>query len=189
MRKIILSFQISLDGVVSDVDEWMSFSDDILADAIEYYDDIDGAIFGGGTYQFMSDYWQKAEQSSQSPLERKFAKKLNDTKKIVFSRKPLDITWRNSHQLTYTDDASFIRLIQDLKGQDGKDMTVESGVGMWKQFLRLNLFDELMVFVHPAMVGKGVKLFDDINTQSNLQLKSCRPVDRGVVKMLYEKIK
>ena len=188
MRKIILSFQLSLDGIVSDVDEWMSFSDDILHDALDYYNDIDAAIFGGGTYQFMSEYWSKAEISSQSQLERKFAKKLNDTNKIILSRKALDMTWRNSHLFTFNDDRSFIKLIQQLKEQNGKDMTVESGVGLWKQFLLHDLFDELMVFVHPVIVGKGEKLFDNINSKTNLRLKSERTIDRGVVRLFYEKI-
>lgn len=187
--KVILSFQISLDGIASDPDQWMSFSDDILLDALDYYKDVDAAIFGGGTYPFMSNYWTKAEQSSQSALEREFARKLNDTQKIVLSRKPVELTWRNSWQLIYSDDASFIRLVQGLREKDGKDITVESGIGMWKQFLRHNLFDELMIFVHPAVVGKGEKLFDSINSTADLRMKSCRPIDRGVVRLLYEKAK
>lgn len=187
MGKIILSFQISLDGVVSDVDEWMSFSDDILKDAIDYYNDIDAAIFGGGTYTFMSDYWQKAEHSSNSSLEREFAKKLNDKTKIILSRSPLELTWRNSRQMNYTDDESFIQIIQQLKKQIKGDMTVESGVGTWQKFLRHDLYDQLMVFIHPTVVGKGDKLFDQITSHANLRLTNCRPIDRGVVRLFYEK--
>jgi dihydrofolate reductase len=95
MRKIILYLHISLDGVVSDSDKWMSFSDDILTDAIEYYETLDAVIFGSNTYPFLSDYWQTAEQSSNSPLEKEFAKRINDINKIVISRSPIQLTWKN----------------------------------------------------------------------------------------------
>ncbi len=92
MRKVILYMQISLDGVISNSDEWMSFSDDIVLDTLDYYKTIDTVIFGSNTYPFMSDYWQTAEQSSNSPIEKEFAKQLNERNKIVLSRSPVNLT-------------------------------------------------------------------------------------------------
>src|SRR4030095_1062562 len=111
MRKVILYLQMSLDGVVSESDQWMSFSDDILTDAIDYYKALDTVIFGSNTYPFLSRYWQTAEQSSNSPLERRFAKKLNDINKIVLSRSSIELTWKNSTHLSFTDNRTFIKLI------------------------------------------------------------------------------
>jgi dihydrofolate reductase len=187
MKKVILYFQISLDGIVSDSDKWMSFSDDILTDAIDYYETLDTVIFGSTSYPFLSAYWQRAEQSSNSSPEREFAKKINDINKIVISRSPIELSWKNSQHLTFTDNQSFVTLIQDLKRQPGKNISVEGGIGMWRQFMQNNLIDELMFFVHPVIYGKGTKLFDDMSLQTTLNLKSSRAIDKGVVKLHYEK--
>jgi dihydrofolate reductase len=136
----------------------------------------------------MSNYWQTAEQSSNSPLEKEFAKKINDMNKIVLSRSPIELTWKNSKHLSFTDNQRFIKLIRDLKNQKGKNISVESGIGMWKQFLQHNLFDELMFYIHPTIFGNGVRLFDEINSQTVLKLKCSKALDKGVVKLHYEKL-
>ena len=125
----------------------MSFSDDIVLDTLDYYKTIDTVIFGSNTYPFMSDYWQTAEQSSNSPIEKEFAKQLNERNKIVLSRSPVNLTWRNSGHLSFTDNASFVKAIQDLKNKAGKDISVESGIKIWKFFLQNNLFDEFACFM------------------------------------------
>lgn len=50
MRKIILTMQISLDGIVSDVDQWMMLSDEIIGDSLDYYHTLDAIVIGGNTY-------------------------------------------------------------------------------------------------------------------------------------------
>jgi hypothetical protein len=50
MRKIILYMQISLDGVVSNVDQWMTLSDEIVEDALESYNTVDTIVVGSNTY-------------------------------------------------------------------------------------------------------------------------------------------
>lgn len=50
MRKVILTMQASLDGVVSDVEQWMTLSDEIIPDSLEYYNTLDAIITGGNTY-------------------------------------------------------------------------------------------------------------------------------------------
>jgi hypothetical protein len=69
--------QISLDGVVSDSEHWITLIDEILADALEYYDTLDAILVGSKSYPSLAEYWQSAEMSSQSPLERTFARRIN----------------------------------------------------------------------------------------------------------------
>jgi dihydrofolate reductase len=90
-RKIILYMQITLDGIVSNVDQWMTFSDEILEDALEYYNTLDTIVVGSNTYASMTDYWQNAEMSSNSALERSFAKRINEINKIVISRSKINL--------------------------------------------------------------------------------------------------
>ena len=112
MRKVILKMQISLDGIVSGQGEWMSFSDSIVSDAMDYYETLDTIIVGSKFYYFLSDYWQTAEKSSDSLTERIFANRINEIGKIVLSRSPINLTWKNSHDLYFKDTQDLIKLIQ-----------------------------------------------------------------------------
>ncbi|CAG7654608.1 hypothetical protein ACFQI7_22580 [Paenibacillus allorhizosphaerae] len=78
MGNIVLYMQMSLDGVVSDLERWMQISDHILEDALAYYDTLDTVVVGGNSYLSMAEYWHHAEKSSESALERAFAKKINE---------------------------------------------------------------------------------------------------------------
>lgn len=187
MRKIILKMQISLDGVVSGEGEWMSFSDSIVSDVLEYYDNLDTIIIGSKFYSFLSDYWQTAEKSSTSQTEKLFAHQINKMYKIVPSRSTVNLTWKNSEHLLFKDKENFIKLIQEIRGKEGKNISIESGIGMWKLFIDNNLFDELLLYVHPTIVGNGVKIFDKINDKAYLKLKSSKTLDKDVIKLHYEK--
>jgi len=187
MGKIILNYQISLDGVVSDPDKWANIDDELLQDSIERYDNMDAAIFGSKTYAGMAEYWQNAEKSSESALERELAKKLNAKKKYVISRSPVEIVWKNSEQLKITDIESLAREIGNLKNSTEKDVTVESGLKLWQIFIQNSLFDVIYSQIHPVIAGSGEKLFDGVETKIPLHLSDSKTFNSGVVSLYYRK--
>jgi dihydrofolate reductase len=89
--------------------------------------------------------------------------------------------------LSFTDTSNFATKIQDLKNKPGKNISVEGGIGLWQHFLKNNPFDELLFFVHPTIFGKGTKLFDNTQSLTILKLKSSKTLDKGVIKLHYEK--
>lgn len=187
MRKIIISLQLSLDGVASDPDQWMTLSDEIIESSIAFYDTLDAILVGGNSYAGLAEYWQQAETNSESEIERRFSKKINDIRKIVFSRSEVDLIWRNSEQLFFEDTESLIREITKLKNADGKNLSVESGLKSWQLFLQNDLFDELILGVHPVVAGQGEKLFTDGDKKKNLQLTDTKVYQNGVVELHYRK--
>ena len=187
MRKVILYMQISLDGVVSDPERWMTLSDDIIEDKIEFYSTLDTVVFGSHTYPSQAEYWQNAEKFTLSMVEKKFAETINTINKIVISRTPLDLIWRTSQQLIFRDNDDFISKIQDLKNTSGKNISVESGIHTWILFLQNSLFDEMHLFVHPVIAGSGQKLFSEIEAKSIMQLKNARIYQNGVMALQYER--
>lgn len=187
MGKIVLYMQISLDGIVSDVEQWMSWNDEILEDALEYYDSLDAIVVGGNTYASMAEYWQRAETSSESVLERAFAKRINELRKIVISRSELELVWKNSQQLLYKENDSFVREMDRLKTETAKQISVESGVRTWQLFLHNALFDELRLLVHPVLAANGDRLFADLGTKYTLELLGTKVYPNGVVEMHYQK--
>lgn len=135
----------------------------------------------------MADYWTKAEQDSSSSIEKQFAKKINEINKIVLSRSNVKIVWPNTELLNFKDTQSLSMLLERMKQQKGKNISIESGVGLWKLFLENSFFDELIVSIHPVIVGKGDRLFLNNLTKEELILKSHRIFDNGVIELHYIK--
>ncbi|WP_248924739.1 dihydrofolate reductase family protein [Paenibacillus hamazuiensis] len=186
MGKIILTMHTSLDGVVTNEDQWMTFSDEILEEYKEYYNGIDRIVVGGNTYPALAEYWQNAEQSSESVLERSIAKNINDIPKIVISRSRKDLVWRNSEQIVIEDHESFVREMQALKNTES-NISVESGLKTWQLFIQNGLFDDLWMFVHPVIASQGEKLFEASGDKQVLHLTKNKSFGNGVIGLYYEK--
>jgi dihydrofolate reductase len=189
MRNVILHLHMSVDNVVSDPDKWMIMNDELLEESIRYYSTIDTVVFGSRTYPFLAEYWQKAEKSSASAIEKKFAKKLNGINKLVLSRSSVELVWPNSKLLNFKDIPALAKSIADLKNNKGKNISVESGIGTWRLFLEHQLFDELLLYVQPVIVGKGEKLFTDDEPKTMLYVKSTKSFDSGVLELRYGRSK
>jgi dihydrofolate reductase len=188
MRKIFLHFAITLDGMVSNVEQWISLTDEAIKDSSAYHDTIDAIIFGKNTYAPLAEYWQHAETSSNSAAERAFAKKINDMHKFVLSHGGVELTWKNSELLRVKDSETFKQEIERLKNIPGKNIAVDAGEGAWRSFLEHDLWDGIDMLVHPVVIGNGKPLFVSIPTKVPLRLVESKTYDNGVVNLRYEKI-
>jgi len=186
MGKAVLTMHMSLDGIVTDEHKWMSFSDEILEEYIEYYNKTDRIVIGRNTYSQLAEYWQNAEHSSPSELERSVAKQINDIPKIVLSRTQKDLVWRNSEQIWIRDTESFVQEMHALKHTAGI-VSVESGLKTWQLFIEHELFDDLWVFVHPVIAAEGERLFDAARNRHPLQLTSSKTYSNGAVGLYYQR--
>lgn len=187
MGKIILNFQMSFDGVVSDPDKWANIDEILLQESVDRYDDLDAAIFGSDTYAGMAEYWEKAEKSSENPLERELAAKLNAKKKYVVSRSEVEIVWRNSELLKFDDIESLAQKLEKIKGETEKNITVESGLKLWQVFIQNALFDVICCQIHPVIAGSGEKLFDDDFKKTALRLGETKTFKNGITQLNYHK--
>jgi dihydrofolate reductase len=186
MGEIIVTMQISLDGVVSDPERWMTLSDEILEDHLAYYRTVDAVVFGGRTSDGLAQYWPEAEVSSASRAERALAKRLNDLPKFIFTRSELGVAWRNATAVTVADDESFVREMNRLKRARG-NISVEGGLGTWHRCIRHGLFDTLWLLVHPVIAGEGDRLFPPGIGRQALRLVGARTYRNGVVGLRYRK--
>ncbi len=188
MRKIILHFAVTLDGIVSDVDKWVALDDDALRDTDSYQDTLDAIIFGKNSYPSLVEYWQNAESASKSTAERLFAKSLNEMHKYVLSHGEVDLTWKNSELLRVNDGEAFKQAIIQLKNAPGKDIWADAGEGVWRSFLEYDLWDGLDMLVHPSILGYGKPLFASSPTKIALRLVYSKTYSNGVTNLRYEKV-
>lgn len=187
MRKLFLHFAITLDGMVSNVEQWVSLTDEALKDSSVYHDAVDAIIFGNNNYAPLAAYWQKAETSANSAEERLFAKQINNMPKFVLSHGDVELVWRNSELLRAQDGAAFKQAIARLKNMPGKNITVDSGEGAWRSFLEHDVWDGLDMLVHPLVIGQGKPLLTSLPTKAPLHLVASKTYANGVVNLRYEK--
>src|SRR4051794_37703606 len=99
MGTITASLFTALDGVVDPgVGNWhFPYFNEEMGEAVSDTHDADVMLFGRVTYDSFAGAWPGREAAGGD--DASFAKRLGDMRKIVASRRPLELTWRNSEQL------------------------------------------------------------------------------------------
>jgi dihydrofolate reductase len=182
MATISASLFTALDGVVDPgVGNWhFPYFNDEMGEAVSQTHDADVMLFGRVTYDSFAGAWPEREAAGGD--DAGFAKRLGDMRKIVASRSPMELTWRNSEQL----QGDLVQAVTGLKSDPVIRRIVLSGsVSVVRQLLDAALLDELNLFVHPATAGTGLHLFEDGGPERHLKLISARPFATGVVHLVY----
>jgi dihydrofolate reductase len=181
MRKTIYAINSTINGfadhtaMVADAEVHNYFGDML--------DDADVILFGRKTYQLMESYWPNAWNDSESTeSEKRFADKINSIKKIVFSDTLKKVDWQNS-VLSEKDPVS---TVSELKRQVGKVISVGS-LSIASQLFKENLIDEFWFAIHPVISGKGPRLFDGIDINTELKFVDSKKLNSGVVVLHYYK--
>lgn len=182
MAKITSSMFMAVDGVVDPmIGNWhFPYFNDEMGQAVEGTHDADVFLFGRVTYDSFAGAWPEREAAGEDDAD--MAKHLGDVRKIVVSRTPLEFSWRNSEQL----EGDLLEAVAKLKADPSIGRIALSGsVSIVRQLLAAGLLDELHLFVHPAVAGSGLRLFDDDGPEQPLRLLSSQPFATGVLYVVY----
>jgi dihydrofolate reductase len=182
MTTITASLFMAADGVVDPgIGNWhFPYFNEEMGEAVTKTHDADVMLFGRVTYESFAGAWPAREIAGEA--DAPMAKKLGDTRKIVASHRPLELTWRNSEQL----QGPLVEAVAGLKDDPTIDRIAISGcVSIVRQLLDAGLLDELHLFVHPATAGAGLRLFADGDPVRHLRLISARPFKTGVLYVVY----
>jgi dihydrofolate reductase len=179
---ITSSMFIALDGSVDpSVGNWhFPYFNEEMGEAVTGTHDADVMLFGRVTYDSFAGAWPEREAAGEE--DAGMAKHLGDVRKIVASRHPLELTWRNSEQL----QGDLVEAVAALKADPAvRRIALSGSVSVVRQLLDAGLLDELHLFVHPATAGSGVRLFEDGGPSRHLKLLSAQPFKTGVVYLVY----
>jgi dihydrofolate reductase len=181
MKKIAAGLFISLDGVVEAPDQWHSpYFDEAMGAAVSaQFDVADTLLLGRVTYDSFAGAWPDREQAGEE--DAGFAKQLGDMRKIIVSRQPLELTWRNSEQL----EGDLVEGVRALKAEGDGVIGMSGSVSIVRQLLAAGLLDELHLLVHPIAVRKGMRLFDEGEVRIPLELVSSEAFETGVLNLVY----
>jgi dihydrofolate reductase len=182
MATITASLFTALDGVVDPaVGNWhFPYFNEEMGQAVDGTHDADVMLFGRVTYDSFAGAWPEREAAGEE--DAVFAKRLGDMRKIVASRSPKDLAWRNSEQL----QGDLVEAVTALKNDPAvRRIALSGSVSVVRQLLDADLLDELHLFVHPATAGSGLKLFEEGGPARHLKLISSQPFSSGVVYLVY----
>ncbi|MGE7775944.1 dihydrofolate reductase family protein [Chitinophaga sp. NPDC101104] len=186
MRKIIVLSMISIDGVMQ-------------APGAPGEDTSGGFAFGGWVAPFMDEVYGKVLEKQLQPADLLLGRKtfdifaaywpshadiwpgINDVTKYVVSRTVKESDWQHS---VFLDG---LVAVEALRNSDGSDIQVHGSGDLVRQLLQHNLVDELWLKIHPLMLGKGKKLFDDSASPAAFELTEHHVTPGGVILANYRR--
>jgi dihydrofolate reductase len=187
MGKIVISTNVSLDGVVQDPDGKDGFSrggwfvqyggkDLEEWTKIAYAEALNTAALLLGR---RSDEWFGTRWASR-PGE--FADRLNSLPKYVVSTTLEDPKWTNVTVLKGNVVDEVTRLKQELDG----DIVVYASYQLGRTLIEHDLVDELRLSVFPVVVGAGERLFGATSGMKPFRLAGVKTVGDGLTFLTYE---
>jgi len=182
MRKLKLQVQISIDGYVAGPNhemDWMTWNwDDKLKDFVDaLHQPVGTILLGRGMADGFITHWTNVTNNPEDESYA-FAKLMVDTPKVIFSKTLESIDYAN----TTLAKGDLAEEVNTLKNQPGGDIIVYGGAGFDSCLIEAGLIDELNLFVNPAAIGQGLKIF---TTKTNYELASATPFECGIVVLTY----
>jgi dihydrofolate reductase len=181
MRKVINSTYVSLDGVVTKPQEWtFGFRDDAASQfANEQLMACDALLMGRRTYELFSGVWPTRKDAGG------MADKMNSMPKHVASRTLKETTWNAT--IIQGDLAEAVDMLKQAPGKD----IMQYGYGpVTRAVIEHGLLDELRLWLHPILVGKGE--LDDLlmgpKATATLKLADVKRYDSGLLILTYQPV-
>ncbi len=190
MGKIVISTNISLDGVVQDPDGKEGFrlggwfaqfgGQDVEAWAKVSFEESLGteALLLGRR----SDEWFAARWLTRSG---EWADRLNGLPKYVVSSTLHDPRWSNSTVLKGDVVDQVGKLKQELDG----DIVVYASYQLGRTLMEHDLVDELRLVVFPVVLGAGQRLFGETSDKKPMRLVDAKTVGDGLAFLTYELVR
>ena len=190
MGKIVVSENISLDGVVQDPtgeegfrhggwfnqisdkdrEGWakVGFDEALSAEAL---------LLGRRSYEFLAARWPSRTGA--------WADRLNSLPKYVVSSTLIDPDWNNTTVLGGHAVTEVSRLKQGLDGE----IIVAASRQLVSTLIEHDLVDELRLMVYPVVLGAGDRLFGETSDKKSMRLRDTRTVGDSLVFLTYERVK
>ncbi|GAB4046622.1 dihydrofolate reductase family protein [Spirosoma litoris] len=171
MRTIILNLAVSLDGYIEGPNgeyDWC-FTDQDYG-MTDFLARIDALFMGRKTYELLTNPDEPASNYS-----------FPDYQRCVFSNTLQEV--ESGFELIRGDMKT---QVSELKSQPGKDIWLFGGADLTAAFLEEGLVDELLLAIHPIILGGGKPLFTKIKERINLTLINSKTYSSGLVSVSYK---
>ena len=183
MRKVVAAEFLSLDGVMESPNEWhFPYFNEKMGQAVnKSIAASDAMLLGRTTYEEWAAFWP-----GQDPAENPIAVHMNGVQKYVVSttlEEPLG--WQNSKLI----NENVAEKISELKQGEGGDIAISGSGTLVRSLLRYGLLDELKLMIHPIIVGSGMRLFEEDEEHTPLDLVGSEKFETGVLYLTYRPVR
>jgi len=191
MGKLVISENVSLDGVVQDptgeegfrhggwfgqfggkdLEAWgeAARQEALRAEAL---------LFGRRSYEYFAARWPSRTGE--------WADRLRDLPKYVVSSTPLaDPHWKNSTVIDGDAASEISKLKRALNGE----IVVYASRQLVRALMDHDLVDELRLTIYPVVLGAGDRLFDEVREKTPLRLLSVGTIGDGLAFVTHEVIR
>lgn len=129
-------------------------------------------MLGRKTFDIWENYWPRHEDQWPG---------VNDVTKYVLSKTRTKSDWSNSVFLTGVGD------IEKVKKSDGPDIKIWGSSELVQLLLKHELVDEFWLNIHPLVLGKGKRLFNDQAVPAAFELVESQVTPSGVIMVNYRR--
>jgi len=188
MGRIVISDNVSLDGVIEDPagDEgfgrggWVGLIKDLPGLNQLTLDEALGAealLLGRRSYEWLAARWPSRGGE--------LADRLNGLPKYVVSSTLEDPDWNNSTVLK--GDA--VNEVSKLKRELDGEIVVPASFQLVRTLMEHDLVDELRLKIFPVVLGAGERLFGETSDTKPMRLVDTQTVEGGIAILTYERVR
>ena len=178
MRDLVVTENITLDGVIDAAEGWFNPGDtdlsDVMAALEEQRNAADALVLGRQTFEDMRGYWPLRTDDTTGISDY-----LDAVEKYVVSSSLEEPEWQHTTVLRTPAE------VEALKAQPGKDIVTTGSIKLVHALMAAGLVDEYRLFVYPLVLGRGRRLFADGVPASTLQLVETRAFSSGINLLRY----
>lgn len=178
---VSLDLRIEADAGEDGGGDWMRIGESLHREFNARARGLSLMVQGRRVYEIMDPFWPDARHDESLPdYLREYGEIWTSTPKVLVSRT------RESadHNTRVIGGSDAIGQLAALRAESQGDIGV-GGATLATQLLRANLLDELMLFTHPVVLGRGRPLFDEPVDPVELDLLEQQCFDDGVTLHRY----
>ena len=190
MGKIVISTNVSLDGVVQDPDGEEGFRvggwfAQFGGKDLEGWAKVETEEALGADALLLgrrSDEWFAARWTSRTG---EWADRLNSLPKYVVSATVDDPKWSNSTVLK----GDVVDAVSKLKQQLDGDLVIYASYQLGRTLIEHDLIDEVRLVVFPVVLGAGERLFAETSEKKPMRLLGSKTIGENLAFLTYEMVR
>ena len=186
MGKIVVSDNISLDGVIQDpagdegfrVGGWVGQirdREDVNQVTLDEALGTEALLLGRRSYEWFAGRWPSRSGE--------LADRLNGMPKYVVSSTLEDPDWNNSTVL----NGDVVNEVSKLKRELDGEIVVLASFQLVRTLMEHDLVDELRLKIYPVVLGAGERLFGETSDKKPMRLVDTQTLDGEVAFLTYER--
>src|SRR3989454_5312543 len=188
MGKIVVSDNVSLDGVVQDpagdegfrVGGWVGLLKDrpeLNRLALDEALGAEALLLGRRSYEWFAARWPSRTGE--------LADRLNGLPKYIVSSTLEGPDWNNSAVLK----GDVVKEISGLKHELQGEIVVPASFQLVRTLMEHDLVDELRLKIFPVVLGAGERLFGEISDKRPMRLVNIRTIDGDIAFVTYKRVR